>query len=204
MCQKMAMTPTILARSIIILAAITLSSCASVSERADSRFPPPFFGLVDQFTLIEPVRETPPMPFLDKDRQTLDISAFRGQVVLVNFWATWCAPCVEEMPALDELQNLRGEDGFTVLALASGRDQLEKAEPFYRQLGLSHLGLYFDPDMQSGYFPAQGRQESGLALFGMPMSYIIDKEGRVRGYLAGTADWTSVEALALIDYFINE
>ena len=147
-----------------------------------------------QFTPTQPLPPAPLTPILDAKGRMLNLSNFRGKVVLLNFWATWCAPCVREMPALDRLQAALGGDKFMVLALSIDREGLEMITPFFKQLGLRSLSVFLDP---------QGKALKPFGVRGMPTSYIIDHRGRIAGELMGPAEWDTDEAKALMRYYIE-
>jgi thiol-disulfide isomerase/thioredoxin len=120
----------------------------------------------------------------------VSLADFHGKIVLVNVWATWCAPCVVEMPSLDELQRLRGGEDFAVVPISMDR-QMVDAQEFYDRTGLTDLPLIHD-----GTFAISAR----LALPGLPTSIFYDRNGRELARLPGEADWASEEALALVDH----
>tara|TARA_R100000789_G_scaffold76301_1_gene71753 strand:- start:1 stop:579 length:579 start_codon:yes stop_codon:yes gene_type:complete len=114
----------------------------------------------------------------------MQLGDFRGKVVLLNLWATWCGPCVREMPHLDKLQAMLGGADFEVVALSSDRGGVEKVEPFFRRTNVDHLEIYLDP---------KNRIARALGARGLPTTYIIDAEGRLLGSVAGALDWTAPE-----------
>jgi thiol-disulfide isomerase/thioredoxin len=109
--------------------------------------------------------------------------------VLLNLWATWCAPCREEMPSLDRLQKDLGSDKFEVVALSLDRKGAEASQKFLDETKVSSLKLYVD---------ASAKQGTTLKIVGMPTTILIDKEGRELGRLAGPAEWDSEDAKRLI------
>jgi thiol-disulfide isomerase/thioredoxin len=121
------------------------------------------------------------------------LADYHGKIVLVNVWATWCAPCVVEMPSLDELARMRGGDNFAVIPISMDRNMSE-AQAFYERTGLTDLPLIHD-----GTFAISAR----LELPGLPTSIFYDQYGRELARLPGEADWASEEALALVDYLIG-
>lgn len=131
----------------------------------------------------------PDLPFSDLDGGTHSLADYRGKLLLVNFWATWCAPCREEMPSLDALQRQMGDDGFAVLTIAAGRNPPPAIRKFFAEAGITDLPTLIDPSM------ALARAFGVLA---MPISVLIDAEGREIARMAGDADWASPAALALI------
>jgi len=170
----------------------TLGYVASGIYRAD--VPPTFRGDLGQFTPTQASPPAPLIPILDAKGNTLNFSDFHGKVVLLNLWATWCAPCVREMPSLDRLQVEMGSDKFMVLALSIDREGLEVVTPFFKQLGLKSLAVFLDP---------KGKATKSFRLRGLPTSYIIDHRGRIAGELMGPAEWDTDEAKALMRYYVE-
>lgn len=127
--------------------------------------------------------------FVDGSGAPKTLKDFRGKTVLLNLWATWCAPCREEMPSLDRLQQAMGSDKFEVVALAVDRTGLEAARKFLDGIGVKSLALYADPTTRSG---------SALRAIGMPTTILIDAEGREIGRLPGPATWDSEDAKRLV------
>lgn len=145
-------------------------------------------GLAD-FTVIDPPLPAPQTPFADGDGRTVTLADFKGRVVLLNLWATWCAPCVKEMPSLDRLQAALGGEDFAVVALSFDRKGAEVVRPFYATAGLTHLAVHLDP---------KNAMLKALEVRGLPISLLIDRTGAIVGRLEGPAEWDSPEALALI------
>lgn len=154
-----------------------------------------------------PVHARPPMPLHDKPRQMLSppfvngkgrdltLADFRGRVVLLNIWATWCVPCREEMPTLDALQEKLGGDDFHVLPLSIDRAGMEIVRRFYDEIGIRHLDTYLAEDI---------RVMAAFAVVGLPTTILIDRDGFERGRLVGPAEWDSPEVMAQIQTIINE
>ena len=155
---------------------------------------PPLDGWMQQFTLNDPPLPVPDTAIGNGDGTTMRLADLNGRVVLVNFWATWCAPCIREMPSLDRLQAAMGGDGFTVLAVNEDRNGAEVAAPFLDKLGVTNLGIHLDDKM------ALAR---ALGVRGLPASFLIDHRGRVVGALHGLAEWDSDEAKALIRFYVE-
>jgi thiol-disulfide isomerase/thioredoxin len=141
------------------------------------------------------VRKAAPEPmaevsFVGAGGQELKLSAFKGRTILLNLWATWCAPCRKEMPSLDRLQKALGSDKFEVVALAVDKAGIDGARKFLDETKARHLNLYADPTARSG---------PTLRVVGMPTTILIDTEGREVGRLTGPAEWDSAEARSLIE-----
>ena len=114
------------------------------------------------------------------------LSDFRGKVVLLNVWATWCAPCRKEMPALDRLQQTLGGAEFEVVALSIDGGGAAAVRRFYDEIGIRSLALYVDPTMA-----ASGK----LRTVGIPTTLLLDREGRERWRKTGPAEWDSPEII---------
>lgn len=132
--------------------------------------------------------------FEDGKGRRLSLADFRGRLLLVNVWATWCAPCVEEMPSLDKLQSKLGGRGFQVIALSVDRGGTSVVEAFYREMGIKHLDIYTDQSM---------RAMLTLAPEGLPVTVLIDSKGRLVGKTIGARDWVGKDALEMIEAMIE-
>ena len=129
------------------------------------------------------------------DEMTLD--AFSGQVIVVNFWATWCAPCEREMPSLGALQRAKGSDSFKVVPISiDAEEDLDYARERLTELGGRGLDFYAAPPTM-----AQIYYESGAR--GFPTTIIYGADGKEIARVAGEADWASYEAAALVDAILN-
>lgn len=122
----------------------------------------------------------PEIQFQDGSGRARTLAEFRGKVVLLNLWATWCAPCREEMPSLDRLQTRLGGPDFEVVALSIDQQGVPAVRKFYDELGIKALQLYNDPSAQAGF---------KLATRGLPTTLIIDRTGREVGRRVGPAEW---------------
>jgi thiol-disulfide isomerase/thioredoxin len=156
---------------------------------------PPLRGAFgENFTLLDPPVPAPPEAFTDLAGTRVRLADFESRVVLLNFWATWCAPCVREMPALDRLQAALGDRGLSVVAVSIDRAGVKVIGPFAKRLGLARLGLYHDP---------KGALFRAFGVTGLPASFLIDRGGGIVGAYGGPAEWDGPEASALIEYYLN-
>jgi thiol-disulfide isomerase/thioredoxin len=146
------------------------------------------------FQPLDQPRELPDLGFVDGDGRAASLADFRGRVVLLNLWATWCVPCRREMPALERLQAKLGGAEFIVLPLSIDRGGLPPVKRFYEELGLAALGVFVDQS---------GAATSKLATTGVPTTLLIDREGREIGRKIGPAEWDSPEMIALIRRYLN-
>ena len=124
-----------------------------------------------------------------KSGEEVTLARWQGRVVLLNLWATWCAPCRKEMPALDRLQAELGSRDFEVVALAVDRAGTEAAAKFLAQVDVKSLGLYIDGTARAG---------TSLKAVGLPTTILIDRQGREIGRLTGPAEWDSADAKRLV------
>ncbi len=177
-----------------LLAAALITVAPSPAARAGSL--PPIGGSVANFSRIDPPLPAPGEAFKDGSGKTLSLADFRGKLVLLNLWATWCAPCRAEMPSLDRLQATLGGEGLAVLPLSLDRGGGPVVALFYGRQEISHLGVYV-----AG---TGGGLPGALQIGGLPTSFLIDREGRIVGRLEGATQWDSPEALELIRFYLAE
>src|SRR5262245_43659599 len=146
-------------------------------------------GSMARFKLTRPPKPMPDLEFLDADNKPVRLADFTGQARLINLWATWCAPCVKEMPSLDRLQANMPRDRFTILPISLDGPTKAKVAPFYKERDLSNLPIFYD----------KGRKAmSTLDVTLLPTSILVDPAGRELGRLEGDADWDTPDGLALM------
>jgi thiol-disulfide isomerase/thioredoxin len=132
-------------------------------------------------------KELPPLELEDARGAKRSLADFRGKVVLLNVWATWCAPCREEMPALDRLQAELGGSAFQVVALSVDQQGPEVAQRFFKEIGVKSLDFYIDRSARAAF---------QLDAPGLPVTLLIDRQGREIGRKLGAAKWDSPEVVA--------
>ena len=120
------------------------------------------------------------LTFLDNKKKQLNLNDYHGNLVLLNFWATWCAPCKEEMPSLDLLQNQENLNNLKIFPINVGQDDAEKALDFFEDLKIKNLELFFDS-------PVTLAKKFGLR--GIPTSILFNKEGLEFARIFGTIDF---------------
>ena len=133
--------------------------------------------------------------FANDKGQTLDLSKWKGRVVLLNLWATWCAPCRKEMPDLSKLQTALGGPDFEVVALSLDRKGLAASQAFLKETGVSNLAAYVQPD---------GKPLAALEALGLPATILIDRNGKEAGRILGSVDWASPESQAMVKALLAE
>ncbi|WP_425410779.1 TlpA family protein disulfide reductase [Hyphococcus sp.] len=146
-------------------------------------------GEMADFAYTFPPRGAPEVPF-QSDGRKVSIADFRGKTVLVNFWATTCAPCLVELPSLDALEADLGGRRFEVVAVAADPRGPETARLFLERLKINNLKLYADPNLQFAF------SAGGADL--LPTSILYSAEGVEVGRIVGEVDWASPEARRLI------
>ena len=156
--------------------------------------PPPLTGDMARFSFADSPQTMDEVSLTDSDNNAAYLSQFRGKIVLVNVWATWCGPCVMEMPTLDHLQATLGNGDFVVVPVSIDRGGPHQAKPFLDRMGVKSMTPYFDHSNSIGRFLGASR---------IPVTVIIGRDGNEIGRLVGTADWDGEEAKALLKYFIN-
>ena len=141
------------------------------------------------FLMHEASKMVPAISFEDQQGQARSLADFRGKVVLLNIWATWCAPCRREMPALDRLQAALGGADFAVVALSIDRAGIAAVRKFYTEVGVRSLAIYID---------SSGTAARQLGVVGLPATLLIDREGRELGRLMGPAEWDEPEIVEFL------
>lgn len=131
----------------------------------------------------------PELSFKNGAGKDITFADFKGRVILVNLWATWCAPCREEMPDLNALQKMLGSDKFEVVAISLDRGSDAKPRAFLKKVGADALSFYQEPTARIG---------AKLKTIGMPATLLIDAQGRELGRLVGPAKWAGQDAQKLI------
>jgi len=133
--------------------------------------------------------------FVTIDGVPMDLSVYAGDVVVLNFWATWCAPCKREMPGLDRLQAMMGHEGIEVVTMAFGRHNPMAMEKFWDRANIENLPLHRDPTTELA---------QAFGVKGLPHTVILDAEGNEIASLPGEAEWDSAEAIALLEGFLTD
>lgn len=138
------------------------------------------------------VSDPAPLPdamILDEADAPRSIAEYKGKVVLLNFWATWCIPCRKEMPSLDRLQGAMGGADFAVVTVATGRNPVAAMTRFFQDQGVTRLPLWRDPDQSFS---------RSMGVLGLPVSILLDRDGNEVARLTGPAEWDSTDARAMI------
>jgi len=145
-------------------------------------------------SVFEQPRSVPEIRFQDDQGHDLTLANFRGRVILLNIWATWCMPCRKEMPTLDRLEGRLGSKDFHVIALSIDRKGIEAINDFYREVGIEKLAIYLDPS-------GKGSHELGIP--GVPTTLLINREGGEIARKLGEAEWNRPEMVSLVEQTIT-
>ena len=170
-----------------VVGAITLQQpqapapAATATQSPVSRFVP----AEGDFTMVAPV---------DGKGRPADMAPYGGKVLLVNLWATWCAPCIKELPSLGMLQQELGGDQFQVVTIAIDERDPAKIEPFLAQHGAANLPVLIDRDRTI---------EKVAQVTALPTSLLVDRDGKAKAMVTGDACWNSGAALAAVKAFVE-
>ena len=189
--RKTGLWLSVVGLGVIIIALVAVASrsgpkpedaeTAAVSAPAEAPVPK-----AADFVWYDAPKDAPATVFKDAADADKTLADFKGKALVVNFWATWCAPCVKEMPTLDALQSQMGGDTFQVLTISQDREGAKVAQPFVEKNGWKNLALYVEP---------QGRFQRDASIRGLPTTIVIDKTGKEVGRVEGEVNWTSPEVV---------
>ncbi|NNH41868.1 TlpA disulfide reductase family protein [Rhizobium laguerreae] len=147
------------------------------------------------FVLRDAPEPVPVLQFADDAGRPQTLDMFRGKVVLLNLWATWCVPCRKEMPTLDRLQAMLGGADFEVVALSIDRGGPEAVRKFYAETGVQHLAIHVDATSKAGF---------ALATIGLPTTLLINRQGQELGRLVGPAEWDAPDMISFLRSIIEK
>ena len=157
--------------------AVTVSQFAAAQE------------LPKNFIMHNEPKPVPEVNFEDRQGRAGSLTDFKGKILLLNIWATWCVSCRHEMPALDRLQAALGGSDFEVVPLSIDRGGIQAVAKFYAETNVGHLEMYVDPS---------GKVLRELGAIGLPTTLIIDRGGREIGRIVGPAEWDAAEVTEIL------
>lgn len=158
----------------------------------NQRDAPPVVGSMQNFIVADKPVPAPAVSVIARDGSRVTLDRYRGKLVVLNFWATWCAPCVRELPSLQRLSRRLSDDGVVIL-ISQDRGGFERVTPFLDKLNIDIADSFVDD--RRGYSRA-------IIVQSLPTTVVMGRDGRELGRLVGPAEWDSPEALALIDYYL--
>ena len=139
---------------------------------------------IKNLVLIEKPKIYEKVIFKDKNQKDVDLSNYRGKLIILNFWATWCAPCREEMPSLDSLQTDIRLKNLKVFPINIGQENLDKSEIFFKKLNIKNLNTYFDSTITLA---------KKFKLRGLPTTILFNKEGKEFARIVGSINFNDEE-----------
>ncbi|MEP1207219.1 MAG: redoxin domain-containing protein [Rhizobiaceae bacterium] len=169
------------------------SAACTVDESLRTKLDAEAKGHLAAFKALDRPVSVATLAFNDEAGQKRSLADWNGKTVLFNLWATWCAPCRAEMPALDALQKDLGGDNFEVVPVSVDLGTPEKPKKFYQDIGMKNAGFFHDGDLET----LNVLKKAGLA-FGLPATLLVNNKGCVLGTLNGPAEWASDEAKSLV------
>ncbi len=178
-------------RSVVLYAALALGANSAVADVADIEALRE--GLMKKLVFHSEPKPVSDKVFTDPDGGKHKLADYQGKYILLNFWATWCAPCRKEMPSLDNLQETLGGEKFEVVTVATGRNTLPGIERFFQKADVTHLPILLDPTQVLA---------RNMGVLGLPISVIIDPDGNEIARLRGDAEWDTDSAKAIIKALI--
>lgn len=178
----------------VILAVVTTMPAYAQTESLKN---PPIKGDMYKLRTLDKSFKLPSALISSVDNGLTNLSEFKGKLIVLNIWATWCPPCVTEMPSLNALQYAMGGDKFKVVAVSIDKDGLQVAKKYMTDNNLTGLTPYFDVnnDIQ--------QLEVLKGVPGVPVSLIIDPQGNVLSLVEGDVDWNGPDARAVLDYYMK-
>ena len=148
---------------------------------------------LENFELSKEKKNISDLKFKDDEGKEISFSDFQDKILLVNFWATWCAPCIKEMPSLDRLKKKINKN-FDVIAISVDRDGVKKVKDFFNEYKITNLKKYFD---------IKNSLAKEMNLIGLPTSFFINKKGDLIGYFQGDLEWDNNTVIEFINYLIK-
>ena len=148
---------------------------------------------LEDFELNKEKQNISDLKFKDDEGKEISFSDFQDKILLVNFWATWCAPCIKEMPSLDRLKKKINKN-FDVIAISVDRDGVKKVKDFFNENKITNLEEYFE---------TKNSLAKEMNLIGLPTSFFINKKGDLIGYFQGDMEWDNDTVIEFINYLIK-
>ena len=183
--------------STLIVLYTAFSFCANTVLSDDNKF-----SILEEFKVGEMkkliLHESPKavseQVFYNSNSDPIILKSFSGGLTLINFWATWCAPCLEEMPSLSNLQKIKGDNNFKDITIATMRNSSKSVDNFFKKMSIENLTRYQDP---------KGKLARSLKIAGLPLTILLNKDNEEVARFIGDADWSSPQALKLIEKAIE-
>jgi thiol-disulfide isomerase/thioredoxin len=176
----------------IAIAAMAVSLAPTGAVQAESG--PPVEGQVQNFEVFPQPVETTDVTVLTKDGGKTTLNQFRGKYIVLNFWATWCGPCIRELPSLERLDAALPDDRAQVVLVSQDRAGFKQTERFLKKLDVNFPDNFVDERLKFS---------RALGIVSLPTTLLIGPDGKEVGRLVGHAEWDSPEALALVNWYLD-
>lgn len=168
----------------------------------DSTFPH-LQSLGGQFTRVIPAEPVPTNPVIALDGTLTTLSRYDGQVVVINFWATWCPACQYELPSLERLAGDFRQTDLAVVGISIDEAGFTSVLPFLSRHQVKTLDVLLDPEQSLGSRFLGSERRGALPLYGLPMTYFVNRRGNVLGYISGAVEWDSEEARNFLNFLLS-
>jgi len=178
--------------TVVLYTAVALGANTSLAENANLLALRE--GSMKKLVFSNEPAEVSQIKFVDAQSGEHSLQDWQGKYVIVNFWATWCAPCRKEMPSLEKLQAEYGGGDFDVLTIATTRNTLASINKFYDEIGVEELPILLDSSQKLA---------RGMGVLGLPTSLLLNRDGQEIARLRGDADWYSDSARAIIKELLS-
>lgn len=190
-----------LVAGVVVLGAVALGVYAALHSAPSGAPPqagasdsaPPLNGAMAKFHPTQAPAAVPTVDFTDETGAHGDLARFKGKLTLVNLWATWCAPCIREMPSLARLKAARDNARFEVVTVSQDLKGAGAVDDFFAKNDVAGLPRYVDP---------KNTFTQGFRINGMPTTLLLDRDGSELGRLEGIAEWDGPDAQHLIDWYL--
>ena len=176
----------------VLAAPVVLPHVIPAQQAGDQPDSPPLTGDMAEFTPLKSRVPAPPLRFSDAQGRHHTLAEMHGKFVVLNFWATWCGPCVEELPTLEALAQNPAVANMAVATLSQDRRGADAVVPFLDAKGITALPRFRDQDSSAG---------NALDVQALPTTFLVDQEGRIIGSIDGSADWNGPDARRLIAWY---
>ena len=173
-----------------LIGAVAVIAAAMPASAGDGE--PPIEGSVQNFIPLDKPLPAPPVPVASKDAGPITLDRFQGKFVVLNFWATWCGPCIRELPSLHRLNAQFAGDDFAVVLISQDRGGFKQTDRFLKKL---------EVDIADNFIDEKLKLSRAIAVRSLPTTIFLGADGKEIGRLVGSAEWDEPEAVALIDYY---
>lgn len=173
-----------------LIGAVAVIAAAMPANAGDGEAP--IIGIVQNFIPLDKPLPAPPTPVVSKDEGPITLDRFQGKFIVLNFWATWCGPCIRELPSLNRLNAQFAGDDFAVVLISQDRGGFKQTDRFLKKLKV---------DIADNFIDEKLKFSRAIAVRSLPTTIFLGPDGKEIGRLVGSAEWDEPEAVALIDYY---